>query len=215
MIINLDYMKKPERKEPPADLVQEAKTFYLSRLVYHGYLNRDQKSFDQLANYFAQTFAGIKHEIKGGEIYSGPKHGLLVFGPCGAGKTLAMSIFSGLFKINFVYSDELIEIFATKGESHFWEYINRFKSEDLIIDDIGSEREVKSYGNASPIVDFIYRRERLFQSSGVLTHFTTNCKGREELLKQYGERAVSRILGMCKPISIRASDGRLTNLNNE
>ncbi len=133
----------------------------------------------------------------------------MLFGPCGTGKTYAMQIFSGLFEIEFISAAELVRQYAIGGEKQFWEYVEQFKYKSLIIDDIAGEREIKSYGNASPLIDYAAERYMLFRHNRTLTFFTTNAEDRQELKARYGDRIVSRILGMCDPICVTGKDCRL------
>eukprot|EP00831_Metopus_contortus_P063373 TRINITY_DN5584_c0_g1_i2.p4 TRINITY_DN5584_c0_g1~~TRINITY_DN5584_c0_g1_i2.p4 ORF type:complete len:118 (-),score=35.07 TRINITY_DN5584_c0_g1_i2:626-979(-) len=94
------------------------------------------------------------------------------------------------------------------GESGFWEYARQFKNKPLVIDDITGEREIKSYGNDSIMVDFIVDREKQFKYGHVLTFFTTNAPGRNAIKERYGNRALSRILGMCDGILLAGKDSR-------
>ncbi|QSH41887.1 hypothetical protein P0136_05710 [Lentisphaerota bacterium ZTH] len=105
---------------------------------------------------------------------------------------------------------ELVRQYAIGGEKQFWEYVDQFRHKPLIIDDIAGEREVKSYGNASPLIDCAAERYTLFKYNGTLTFFTTNAEDRNELKSRYGDRIVSRILGMCDPVHVAGKDGRLS-----
>lgn len=209
MIMNLGTMRKEDRIEPPQAEVETVKDFYIRRLASHGYQCRDENSFIALAAYFARYYFGIMHEIKPDSTrYSKPDHGMLLFGPCGSGKTKAFEIFSGIFQVQLVYADELIRQYATRGESGFWDYAEQFDYRDLIVDDLGSERDIKSYGNESVMIEFIYRRERQFRASGCLTHWSTNLKNNKEISDRYGSPAESRIVGMTTAILVNATDAR-------
>jgi len=214
MICNLEQIQPKERIEPPVDELKKAFDFYYQRLYDHGYKVRDQHSYREIAEYFALFYMSIRHETpkflnaEDNTVYSKPKYGMLLYGPNGSGKTMALAIFSSIFKINFVYMDELITEYGKRGEQGFWDYSEQFNNQDLILDDAGNERELKSFGNASPIIDFFYKRERMFKDSGVLTHLSTNKQEIKDLIGVYGSRAVSRITGMTHSILIDAEDMR-------
>lgn len=214
MIFNLEQIKPAERVEPPLEELEKIFEYYKSKLKTHSYQVRDPESYCKLAEYFALFYMSVRHNypqnIHGPNdlIYSKPKYGMLIFGPNGSGKTMALSIFSGLFHINFIHADELIAEYAKGGEQAFWEYADRFNNADLIFDDLGSERNLKSFGNSSPIIDFIIRRERQYKDLGVLTHFSTNLKTNKDLTDIYGDRCKSRIVGMTQEILINAKDKR-------
>jgi hypothetical protein len=216
MIINLEKIRPKTRREPSAQALDKLKKHYAGVMQKYGYDTRSSKAFDKLAEYFARYYAGTKYLHEGAEdsaqsneIFDLPERGLLLFGPCGTGKTYAMQIFSGLFSIEIIYADELAQAYGIGGEKQFWDYVALFDNKPLIVDDIASEREIKSYGNESIMIDFIYRRERRFKYAGVLTFFTSNVINRKGLVERYGDRAVSRMLGMTDQILLTGTDGRL------
>jgi len=209
-----EFMFKPkEFKHPEQAEVEKSERFYMKRLSELGYINRDEESYSKLANYFGRYYLGIRHNVRNHDIeYDKPKKGLFLFGNTGSGKTMAIQIFAKIFGIDFFYADDLARIYAIDGERYFWSYVNQYEDNDIIIDDLGSEREVKNYGNTTPFVDFLYKRERIYKDNHVLTHFTTNAVSREVLIKKYGDRVVSRLLGMCEFIRINAPDARIVKI---
>jgi DNA replication protein DnaC len=209
------YMFEPYKyKHPSIEEVKEVQMFYEKRLSELGYKNRDSVSFTEICNYFSRYYFGIRHiakeDIK--DRFDKPKRSMFLFGNTGAGKTLAIQIFSKIFGIEFFFADDLARIYAIEGEKYFWYYLNDFDGKDIIIDDLGSEREVKKYGNKSPFVDFLFHREKMYKKNRVLTHFTTNATNRDVLIEKYGDRVVSRLLGMCEFIRINAPDARVVQI---
>ena len=184
--------------------------FYENRLLAHGYQCRDHVSFKKISAYFARYYFVIAHELPGKKHlrFEPPAKGLLIYGACGAGKTLAMQIFSKIFKIRMIYADELTEWFLKYQEAGFWEKIRDLNHSHIIIDDLGSERDIKVYGNDFVMGDLITKRERLFRESGIKTFITTNTLSSKDIAAKYGERIASRILGMNEPVLINAKDAR-------
>ncbi len=205
MIVDLQKVMPKERCSIPQDKLQQNTAHYQQVLHKYGYGERCSVAFEKLAEYLASYAAGHFEP----EHYDLPELGLMLFGPCGVGKTYVMQIFSGLFSVEFVSAAELVRQYAIGGEKQFWEYVEQFKHKPLIIDDIAGEREIKSYGNASPLIDYAAERYMLFKYNRILTFFTTNAVDRKELKARYGDRIVSRILGMCDPICVTGKDCRL------
>ncbi|MCP4087921.1 MAG: hypothetical protein GY745_23185 [Actinomycetia bacterium] len=205
MIVNLQKLIPKTRRQISPKALAKNTAHYQQVLRKYGYESRSPKAFDKLAEYPASYAAGHWEN----EHYDPPELGLMLFGPCGTGKTYAMQIFSGLFKVELIAAAELVRQYAIGGEKQFWEYVEQFKYKPLIIDDIAGEREIKSYGNASPLIDYAAERYRLFKYNKTLTFFTTNAEDRKELKARYGDRIVSRILGMCDPVYVDGKDCRL------
>ena len=202
---------KNKFQTPSENEITSIAEFYANRLKHYGYSNRDDKSFNLLARYFAKYYFGICHEVPQKK-YKGrfcrPEKSLLLYGPCGSGKTFALQILSQIFKIKLIFADQLSQWFAIYGEAGFWDLVKEYDSKDLIIDDLGSERNLKSFGNEPVIGEFIVHRERLFRNYGTLTFYTTNAINSADIAKRYGDRVASRILGMAEAIQVKASDAR-------
>lgn len=143
------------------------------------------------------------------------KKGILLFGTPGTGKTTAMKFFSNRFQIPWFSAIWIANDSSCYelGDWYRWFCLNFGKS-DIIIDDLGSERDIKKYGNEGIISDIISFREQAYQEFGALTHFTTNLmgeKGTEKMLgieQRYGARIASRIIGMCDIVMLTGNDRR-------
>lgn len=209
MNFDLRLLQKEKRVDPPESEVAMAAEFYETRsLMRHGYRCYHEPSYKAIARYFALTFFSID-DPRNKHLSSKPEKGLLLYGPVGTGKTMAMQIFSGIFKIHFLSAQALIQEYGKNGENGFWDLAKSFDGQDMIVDDICAERDLKSYGNATPMIDFFKHREDMYRAYGSLTHYTTNALDRDALVERYGERTASRILGMCIAVLVSGEDKRV------
>ena len=208
MIVNLEKLIPMPRKDPNPEMLDALEKHYSKCLSKYGYEARDAEAFKKLARYFGRYYAGLPLENGAKNDITPPEKGLILFGPCGTGKTYAMRIFSGLFRVEIVSALELAQYFEIGGAALFFENTQNFNGKALVIDEIGGERDTTSYGNKSPVIDFISKREDEYRMDRVLTFFTTNLKNREELAARYGDRITSRILGMCEPVMLKGRDWR-------
>ena len=141
-------------------------------------------------NILLSYFAGI--DTKEAPI----KKGLLIRGSIGSGKTLALKIIQQLNK-NFAIDNirDVVANFNISGFDGIEHYIKRL---DRVFDDIGAENIGKYYGNDTNVTqELILRRYESFQSKGLITHFTTNLGGNNEIMEAYGERVYDRLREMC------------------
>jgi len=214
MNFDLKRLEPQKRTDPPEIEVQKVTNFYQMRLIQRGYKCYHEASHAAIAKYFALTFFSINHP-ENNFLSSKPEKGLLLYGPVGTGKTFALQIFSGIFKIPFISAQALIQEYGKNGESGFWEFAKSFDGQDLNVDDICAERDLKSYGNETPMLDFFAHRERLFRDFGTLTNYSTNAKDRAALVERYGDRTASRILGMCTGVLVDGEDKRQDNPNHK
>jgi len=144
------------------------------------------------------TLATWKNNGRPDDIYTGyaeARKGMLFLGTVGVGKTLAMKVVAGTIQGWYVPVPELSTAFSQKGSDGFWNMADKAGRWDLFLDDLGSEKDVKSYSNKLPIEDLIYRRYDMWQQHGVRTHITTNLTG-EGLSERYGPRVTDRLKEM-------------------
>lgn len=206
MVFDLEKLLPKEHKELDPEKRKFYVKFYTKVLEKYGY-HRDKQNasaFDALADYFGQWYAGTEGEA------SMPEKGLFLFGQKGTGKTKAMLIFSGLFKVEFVTIEELTIAFTTGREEAFWNTANQWRNKNLIIDDVCNEREVKAFGNKIPLPEFFKIREEKWKYEGRYTFFTSNARGREEITQMYGDTITSRLLGSCNFIKLDGHDRRIS-----
>jgi DNA replication protein DnaC len=146
------------------------------------------------------------------------KKGLMLQGPTGTGKTLAMKIMSiylelerigyimnGIrYRMNFdvVNVNDLVNGFLQHGFDGIQTYISR---NVVCLDDIGIEiREVKHFGNNLDVISYIISER---YSKGKLTFATTNYP-KDRLGSIYSDRIVSRIYEMLNFITVKGDDFR-------
>lgn len=143
------------------------------------------------------------------ESYPWPDKGLFLIGPIGTGKTTIAELLAYRMKMEFFTADIIVAEYLTqKGDDWYCEFIEDTRTKPVVIDDLGSEREVKKYGNDSIILDLIAARERTHRHYGIPTVFTGNFKSPKDVSNRYGDRILSRILGMCEVVMLNGPDMR-------
>jgi len=145
--------------------------------------------------------------------------GLMLQGPTGTGKTLAMkvmSIYLELEKIGFIMNgkgfrmnfsvvnvNDIVNGFLQQAFDGIQTYINR---SIICLDDMGTEiREVKHFGNSLDVISHIISER---YNKGKLTFATTNYP-KNKLGFIYPDRIVSRIYGMFNFITVTGDDFRM------
>ena len=122
---------------------------------------------------------------------------------------MAMYLLSHLFRIDMIRCGDVASLFASEGESAFWSRVSEFTVKPIIIDDLGAEREARSYGNAPPITDWLMKRYNSWQMGGAKTHLTTNLS-ESEMQERYGIRILDRIYEMSSLHVIKGKNWRRT-----
>ena len=124
-------------------------------------------------------------------------YGVLLTGKAGAGKTFLMREMG----VRIYSATRLAEWGLSKiaGWYEWWD------GKEVCIDDIGTEHIVSEYGAKEDIVKQVisHRCER----QEATTHITTNLNS-AEISARYGDRTLSRMLGMCKPFAIDGENRR-------
>ena len=197
-------------KKPRRELDEETRTAYRQHyLDVFCHLGIKVESDNEIAlsaaaDYFGRWWAGEKQEA------DFPERGLFLFGGKGTGKTSIMQRFSALFGIEFISVWDLSIVFSKGRNDGFWDEVQRFDHSHLIVDDLGNEMDVKSFGNEMPIPDLIRYRETLFQHhERRFTFFTSNFQNRAAVTNAYGDTVFSRIAGMCDFVEFTGKDHRL------
>lgn len=151
-------------------------------------------------------------------LYGRNSTGLMLCGPCGVGKTLALHMVARYVGAEFVTAAGLAQAYlrAEGGEAFTERYCSpgavwaggQQYVPDLVIDDVGSEPAVRSYGTPVDVVPVVVdAREALWKRCGARLHISTNLT-RDEMLARYGERTVSRLQGLCVVVKVAGQDRR-------
>jgi len=127
--------------------------------------------------------------------YADAPKGILFSGSIGVGKTMAMRVIAGTIQGEYFTVPSLANVFSKDGEAQFWSMVNRAGNWDLFLDDLGSEKDSRNFGNYFPIEELLYKRYDLWQQKGVRTHITTNLTG-NQISNRYGDRIRDRLREM-------------------
>lgn len=140
--------------------------------------------------------------------------GILLSGPIGCGKTSLMHIFNYFLSnkprylikstrdISYEFYEKGFTVVEKYGiQSHSQGYNSIKKPIIYCFDDLGSEKNIKLYGNDSNVMEEILQsRYELFHFEGIRTHATSNLNS-NELEEMYGSRVRSRLRAMFNLIS--------------
>jgi DNA replication protein DnaC len=118
--------------------------------------------------------------------------GLLLTGSAGVGKTFLMQCLG----IRIYNADSIVDYGLS--EIYKW-YEFTDGGAPICIDDVGTERTVSEYGNKDDVLKSVLAHRNDRQQG--ITHITTNLDA-EGIAQRYGERTLSRMLGMCKAFSL-------------
>ena len=134
--------------------------------------------------------------------------GLMISGPIGCGKTTLLELMKLIAvpekKYMLTTSREISFEFIKEG----FEVIQRYSKgipgqqtrRNIAFDDLGTERNLKHYGNECNIMaEILLSRYDLFVAHKFVTHITTNLSA-TELEDYYGNRVRSRLRNMCNLI---------------
>lgn len=133
--------------------------------------------------------------------YKTERRGVALIGNPGTGKTVAIGLLSYYGEIHILQAAEFAQVFAAGGEQAAVQLMRENSERAIIIDDLGAEREVQSFGNASPMADWLQRRYASWQRGGPDTHIVTNLSS-AEMKTRYGDRVLDRLYEMCIVIPI-------------
>lgn len=123
-------------------------------------------------------------------------YGLLLTGSAGVGKTYLLR----LLGLRIWTATDICDY----GMRHIQQWFEDTRGKEIAIDDIGTEITVSEYGAKDDIMKLViaYRCER----QRGRTHVTTNLDA-AGIIDRYGDRTMSRLLGMCRAHKIISPDG--------
>ena len=144
--------------------------------------------------------------------------GFILNGSVGSGKTERMNFFGRIGNIRLYSASTFGDVWLDcENDNEFREFcrvdnVSGFTPEryqDLIIDDLGTERTVYSrFGNACDVMRDLVLPWRYGVFPRCKTYFTTNLSD-SDLRNRYGERVFSRLNEMCVFIRMDGKDRRM------
>lgn len=150
-----------------------------------------------------------KDEIKAQKSSLDLEKGIFLSGPIGCGKTSLMHIFNYFLsskpryiikttrEISYEFYEKGFTVISKYGTLSYQQGNNSAKKPTIYcFDDLGSEKNIKLYGNESNVMEEILQsRYELFHFDGIRTHVTSNLNS-TELEEMYGSRVRSRMREM-------------------
>ena len=123
--------------------------------------------------------------------------GVALIGETGVGKTFLMQALGAR-----IYLAADIASNGLRGLPQWFEWTD---GHALCIDDLGAEHTVNEFGNKAEVMAQVIAH-RLERQGGV-THVTSNLSAKQ-VAGRYGDRTLSRLLGMCTPHTLEGLDMR-------
>lgn len=123
-------------------------------------------------------------------------YGIMLHGDVGHGKTFLLKCIG----IRIWGADEICDY----GLRHINEWYEDTNGRQICIDDIGAEMTVCEYGAREDLLKSVITH-RADRQHGI-THCTTNLDS-AAIIERYGDRIMSRLLGMCRPHRIASPTG--------
>lgn len=181
----------------------------------------NRELFKDLCDYFTETEGGKIDQTKG----------LLFFGNVGRGKTTLVKLFNENQKSSYrvvackVIADEFLKPYADpdyimskysrrNSELSFHTQFGNGKEFGICFDDLGTEDEIKNYGNQRNVMaDLILRCYDNHLLKGKV-HITTNLT-KPQIKEIYGDRVASRLQEMCNEIIIPLETPDYRTIKNE
>lgn len=218
MRINFKDIVRVEKLDPPsADVIQRNEAGVRKAMGLVG-INPIGAS-NSITNYLARVGATIdnprdthegivnesrkKRKVKLTDITCAEeRNGLLLVGTVGTGKTTALKMVKAVTGCEWVSAVELTAQMMTGGIERVWELVRQYELAELVIDDIGSEGDSKSYGNSVPMEQILLSRYESWVNHGVRTFISTNLTPDQiKSSPRFGVRIHDRLKEMCETIA--------------
>ena len=207
MKINLNSLMKPKANPPPKELVapftaEAEQIFKRCGMIETELTKKVAPLFGRIlfdiGDSSLSIWSGGKPEIADTG-YATQTKGMLLAGGVGIGKSMILRCVAATIHAEYLTVPDLSTLFSQQGSDGFWNAVGRANRWDLMLDDLGAEKAVKSYSNALPIEELLYRRYDLWQRHGVRTHIATNLVG-DQVEERYGMRIRDRLKEMMTPV---------------
>lgn len=137
--------------------------------------------------------------------------GVLIAGNAGTGKTFlfrALNMAMGACATRGIQTAEQIIANGLNGIQGWYE---QWDGSELVIDDLGAERESVEYGARDDLLKSVIAHRAERQTGR--THVTTNLDAKA-IRDRYGDRTLSRLVGMCRPHRLDGPDRRRHGLTS-
>ncbi len=124
-------------------------------------------------------------------------YGVLLSGPAGVGKTWLLDLLGARLRpVSEIMDYGLRDL-------HIW--YDWTDGREVVIDDLGAEAIVNDYGTKEDLLKLViaHRAERQKGRTSITTNLTA-----AQIAARYGDRTLSRILGMCRPHTLGGASRR-------
>ena len=188
--------------EPPKRAMEFFIRHYSQMFDDIGYVRNGVKQFDKILHFMAHyQVAAVKQDVTNpeyqeiyeteikGRRFGNPK-GLLLFGTCGTGKTLAARIIAKRFQFFFIDTHKIgLDYLTKEGNDWLAKWLTETQRRVVVIDDLGAEGDIKKFGNESPMRAIITARAKYWELYGTPTIYTTNISAPQKIAEYYGNDA--------------------------
>ena len=211
-------MQPLDKQEPEFDLERQAKLIRRGRFFLDFLKVNRIMPPTEVAEPIAAAYARIVSFFAGDCGISKPK-GFLLFGTTGCGKTTLVKAMRDCCRehmkrhpnkdgIIFIRARRLCEEYIS--DEYFLSRLREdTRKKTVIIDDLGTDRSVNRYGVPWGLEDYLEDRYDTWEEFGFPTLITTNYQTPKAVLERYGERAMSRLIGMVDFVAYNYHDRRV------
>lgn len=203
----------------PANVVESVKSRFRTDLFGKiNYQTAHVSNFDFVIEFAARYELALnsdklKIDEVNGKKFRLPK-GLLLFGKCGTGKTLAARILADRFGMTFIdtYTIALnyLKNTADGGDNWLETFLLGNSRKALVIDDVGAEGDIRRFGNESPMGSILSTRARFWEMYGTPTIYTSNLSSPSDIAAKYGndDRLADRLRSYYIPVEFKGQSLR-------